>query len=164
MSLPREVLAKYIKPGDVFVETGTRWGDTCIRAAELGASGVFTCEIDPEMKSLAERHLQDAAPMFKNRVLLIVELDDSRNFLKNIKGDVVFLDAHGGSVSPVVDELAAVNKWAVKPRVILIDDMALMPGWGVTSLELVVKLTEMGYMTHFEDGARTEDILVGVRE
>ena len=165
MSISREVLAKYIKPGDVFVETGTKWGDTTIKAIELLARSVWTCEVDPLQYGMATAHLRDALARC-GRPVHTWHLD-SETFLKGIalSGDVVFLDAHSDFGSPVIYELSAIrDTWAVKPRVILIDDLRLMEShWKIPLTAVRESLTGMGYAIDFEDGVEKADIMVGYR-
>lgn len=167
MSISREVLGKYIKRGDLFVETGARWADTSIRAVELGAHFAETCEIDPLMASIAQLHANDATKGNYVRVsaipsvkmLLECGLDTLH---RNEAETVVYLDAHTESSSPVLEELRAIKSWRSKPRVILIDDIKLMAGWGVDYAGLYKMLMDMGYRVHYEDGVRPEDIMVGI--
>ena len=162
MSISREVLAKYIKPGCVFVETGSRWGDTCIRAIELGAKLCWTCESDSLMAGIAQAHVNDAT---KGAVFVLNV--DSKCFLMDgfhvwgRRGDIiVYLDAHTETSSPVMEELLAIDHWGSKPAVILIDDMRCMNDWKVSEHVLCGRLEGMGYRLSREDGVVKGDILV----
>lgn len=164
MSISREVLAKYIRPGDVFVETGTKWGDTVIRAAELGARVIYTCELDRLQYAMAANHVDDA--LARAGVTVHIENCDSETFLqyKAPFGDVVFLDAHTEKSSPVMSELRIITNWHRKPRVIIVDDIRLMETcWGIPLESIRSSLKGAGYAIRFEEGAVWDDILVAER-
>ena len=163
MSLPRKVLEKYVKDGCAFIETGSRWGDTLIRAMETGgAYCAFGCEVDGLYAGVAKMHVAD----YSNKIS--VDHQDSVTWLRGFVerkgnvGSVVFLDAHTETRTPVISELNVIHSWEVRPRAILIDDIKLMEGWGVDYTLLFKMLMDMGYRVHYEDGARPEDIMVGV--
>lgn len=159
VSISREVLAKYITPGCVFVESGCRWGDACIRAAELGAGAIYTCEIDSQMAAIARHHLADAI----KKAHFEVDNVESVEFLReNIASRaIVFLDAHTETYSPILDELKVIAEWKFKPSVILIDDLRCMDAWHVSSKDLLKAVRAVGEceITH-EDGVEPNDILV----
>lgn len=160
MSLPRATLAKYISPGCRFVETGTRWGDTCIRAAELGAAVVFSCESDGIMAAIAQEHIADQR--LEDTECVVIHCDSVDFLSKRIcAADVIFLDAHTASNSPVIKELNAIACWVNKPRVILIDDMRLMGGWGIYQGDLRLHLEHMGYDVSYDRGIEENDVMVG---
>lgn len=166
MSISRKVLAKYIKPGCTFIETGTKWGDTCIKAIELGASRVYSFEIDKEMAAIAKRHVADALREKSERVAIHHGCSTAQLSLVAWAIDspcdvVVFLDAHTESYSPVLYELHLIEAMRAKPRVILIDDVRCWPMWNVTRTQVEVELTKIGRCdVTFEDGIVPEDILV----
>jgi hypothetical protein len=166
MSISREVLAKYIKPGCRFIETGTRWGDTCIRAVELGAHEVWSCEADSLMAVIAQLHVNDA--IRRSDVIRICE-GESVRFLNagfpagDNTNSVLFLDAHSGDSSPVIQELDAVCKWKSAPKAILIDDLRCFDLWKVDKTRVFKILIDMGYRLSFESGVCPEDILVAQR-
>ena len=165
MSISREVLAKYIRRDHtVFVECGSRWGDTLIRAIEAGAFQARGCESDGLYAAAGEAHVKELCPLGNATIYPIssVLLLASEPTCKG-KDIVVFLDAHTETHSPVLDELAIISKWEEKPRAIIIDDMQLMKGWGIRVEDLYLKLQEMGYICHREDGVVCEDILVAQR-
>lgn len=162
MSLPRRVLEKYIKGGCTFIETGSRWGDTLIRAWETGGMyGAFGCEVDSLMAAIAQLHVADVSGKIS------VEHAESTAWLRGFvtreanAGSVVFLDAHTETHSPVISELNVIHSWAAKPRAILIDDIRCMAGWDVDYTVLYKMLQDMGYKVHYEDGVRPEDVMVG---
>lgn len=166
MSLPREVLAKYTAPRcHLFVETGTMWGDTAIRAAELGADRVITFEADGKMSDIAARHVKDAAPWADIEVRCGNSSIGLRGLSKVVATAgrvVVFLDAHTESESFVHRELDEILRWGHLPDVILIDDISLMRSWDVAASDLETRLRERGYELAYENGSGVNDILVGV--
>lgn len=167
MSISREVLAKYVKPGCRFVETGTRWGDTAIRARELGAALVQSCEIDPMMAGIARARVNDVLRDDAANVLISPNASEAwLSWMQHQKFDptIVYLDAHAETRSPVLEELSVISKWAFPPEAILIDDMRCMEGWGVKKDDILAKLSAMGF-THisYEPGIVPEDILVANR-
>lgn len=160
MSISREVLAKYVKPGCTFIETGTRWGTTCVRAFDLGAKHIYTCESDRLIAQIARMMLEDVAPHHAE-----VFKEDSVSYLRGIHfhgvGAIVFLDAHTESHSPILEELGAIATWNGPPSVILIDDMRLMEHWGYSTELIEKKVRSIGnYTFEREAGAFPEDILV----
>lgn len=162
MSISRNVLAKYITPGiTVFLESGSRWGDTLIRAIECGAVRAIGCDNDPLYAGLAEAHLNEAcrngnAHVFNQDSALFLEAEPTHPG----KDIVVFLDAHSPTSSPVLRELQAISEWEHKPRVILIDDIRCMHEWGISIGNIHMRLGEMGYLLSKEDGIEPGDILV----
>lgn len=170
MSINREVLAKYIKPGDcIFLETGARWGDTCIRAIECGAVIANSCESDPLMAKIAQLHTDDAT---RGTGIIGVIESDSVEFLsdasrswpwQNNDKTIVFLDAHTDRKSPVLQEIEAIGLWKSLPKVIMIDDLRCFQDWGIDKGDLYQRLISMGYKLSFESGVAPEDILVAQR-
>ena len=167
MTISREVLGRYLKPGMVFIETGTRWGDTCIKADELGSYVNWTCETDKVMQGLAIAHLKDAIPGAFFQVYGCESIEFLQTIAESEKVDncVVFLDAHISNYSPVLQELEAISEWPHKPKAIIIDDMTLMESWGIEIEDIYNHLQAIGdYTMIYEDGRREKDILVAVYE
>ena len=166
MTISRDVLGKYLRPGDVFYETGTRWGDTMIKAAELKASSIHSCELDRRQYEMASAHIDDAIPPGKG--VWSIENMNSLSFLRLRKDQidknaVVFLDAHTDTYSPVMQETTILLGWNVPPRIILIDDIRCMKTWEVDVNVMVRKMTKAGYTIHYDDGVVPNDILVATR-
>lgn len=157
MSISREVLAKYIKPGSTFIECGSRWGDTLIRAIECGADRAWGCESDTLYANVALQHVSEACPKGNAVVYNMASVW----FLSgSCTSGTVFLDAHTETKCAVMEELSVIDKWTTKPAVILIDDMRCMKDWGVDVEFLNEKLKAMGYTLSRENGVVPEDILV----
>ena len=168
MTLPRSTLAKYITPGCAFIETGARWGDSVIRAYELGAGECWTCEIDPIMCVIARQHISDA----RRTVCTNISECDSVSFLYSLaissalKSIVLFLDAHTDTGTRIIDELLAIRTWPCKPNNILIDDVRLFRSkyWGV-GIERVIEGVNAiaSYDISYDDGAEAGDVLIARR-
>ena len=163
MSISREVLSKYITKGCTFIETGTRWGTTCVRAFDLGANPIYTCERDPLMSNIAQLHLRDI-----DALAFTVTEEESPNFLEGMYfyggGSVVYLDAHTEFHSPILQELKEIAKWENTPSVILIDDLRCMEWWGVKYEQIIEAIEKIGkYKIGREDGVVEGDILVATR-
>lgn len=166
MTLPRAVLEKYLNKGDLFIETGARFGDTVIRAAEAGAGCIMSCESDRVMCAIATQHVEDV--LAGSPADWDVAHEDSVHWLEKYlepkSPAVVFLDAHTSNYSPLLRELAAIAKWAVKPRVILMDDIRHWESWGIPMAAVLHAVRAIGtYAIRREAGAVPEDILVAVR-
>ena len=163
MSLPRKVLEKYITPGCTFIETGSRCGLSLIRAAECGASKLLGCEVDLLYAHVCAAVLHGEVPYAPGMVYPV----ESIKFLRQIGSregdtDVVFLDAHTETASPVIQELNEIHSWSKRPQAILIDDLRCMSGWKVEADTLSKLLVNMGYKVSYEDGVEPRDIMVGV--
>ncbi|HSX37566.1 MAG TPA: hypothetical protein VLE95_01915 [Chlamydiales bacterium] len=114
---------------EVFVETGTHFGDTAKKASQIFRS-VHTIELFPEFYCLAIER-------FKNTGNVCVYLGDSGSVLLSIfpqcRGRILFyLDGHydggdrsgkGGKNTPILEELAAIRAWGQTDSIILIDDV-----------------------------------------
>ena len=169
MSISREVLERYVGPGVCFVETGARWGDTMIRAMELGASQVRSCESDYLQHAMAWAHVRDAlrdGPWFLHQ-------GESTRFLRDYSPCtslqvVYFLDAHTETKSPLLAEIDLIRetmdkRWIGRPVTILIDDWRIVQAgtWGFGVDHVFDALTNIGPHTRtFEPGVVPEDILV----
>lgn len=174
MSISREVLAKFVTPGCEFIETGTRWGTTAIRAIDLGARTYFGVEVDWRYAYPARDMLCEVFARMIERDELMVNMTcaESRYFLPHLSTTydlstaVVFLDAHTDMQCPVLAELAAIKGWSPEPAAILVDDVRLFRSnhWGITLEQVIEAIDKIGkYEYSFETGAEPEDILVAKR-
>lgn len=159
--MPRGVLAKFLRRGDVFVETGTRWGDTVALAIELGARKVYSCESNPDRLARAKSRIgpEAGASLFHER---------SRPFLERLlptleDGAVFWLDAHTGTECSVVGELEVLKRHADRVRVLLVDDMAHFRNgtWGISAGTVfdLVSAVNPRFVVSLEDGYHPYDIL-----
>lgn len=156
----RGTLAKYIRPGSVLIETGTREGNTVQTALDLGAALVLSVENQ-------ERLYQAATQRFAGNDRVSLFLGSSEAWLPKMidlaKAPPVFwIDAHTtGKPTPILGELQAIMNHKVRPRAILIDDVRLYRDrrWSV-SLGQVIDALKPSYAVHMEDGFVPWDILV----
>lgn len=111
---------------DAILETGTWIGNTTGYMAKISNLPIYTCELDKLLHSLAKMRLKDVPN-------IILELSDSREFLKKMKRtDIVkkrvfiYLDAHCNDDLPLQKELEIIcSNW--RDFVIMIDDFQV-PG------------------------------------
>lgn len=172
MSISREMLAKFVTPGCLFIETGTRWGDTTINAMRLGAGSAFTFEIDRIFAALAEQHIDDALRGQASDVQVFNQASaEGLAFMFDLdpaEESIVFLDAHSDRHSPVLTELEVIRSlWKTKPAIILVDDVRLFRSnhWGISLEQVIEAIDKIGkYEYSFETGAEPEDILVARRK
>lgn len=170
MSISRATLERHVGPGVCFVETGARWGDTMIRAHELGASEVRSCESDYLQHAMAWAHVNDALP---NGHSWFLHQGKSTGFLYDYAPCtelpvVFFLDAHTYRESPLIEEIGLIGRaiekrWINRPITILIDDwrIVLSGAWGFGEDEVLRALMAIGpHSTYFEPGVVPNDILV----
>jgi hypothetical protein len=132
---------KMFKKGDIFIETGTLYGDGIQKALDAGFKRVISIDIDPAI-------VEAATKQFAGRPEVLVMLGDSKKALAEqlvfIKEPCTFwLDAHwdmgpvcGEAICPLYDELNAINNHPIKTHRILIDDMRIVGNqhhhWGKT--------------------------------
>lgn len=158
--IARGTLARYIRAGTIFIETGTREGNTLAWAKELGAT-CLSCEVNPGL------HAQAAKRFHGEEGVTLYNLDSPaflERVLENVKKRAVFwLDAHGAR-SPLMDELAVIARQPIKDHTILVDDVRLLRNgrWGISLSEVVQALMVINrrYVLSTEDGYEPADILV----
>lgn len=176
MTISKDVLKKYVKYADVFIETGTHIGNTTKNASDIGFEKVYTIE-------LSEHFYKEALKRFAHNEKIVCIFGDSTEKLKEILNDldvpaVFWLDGHwsmgntakGEKAVPVFEELEAIKNHHIKNHVILIDDLRLMGDvnepikeWSSISLQDVKnKCLEINpdYKFSFENGHVQNDILV----
>lgn len=160
----RGTLARHVRPGITFVETGTRHGDTVALALELGAVRAFTVENQEPLFNAARARFQ------KDPRVRVFPGDSAKalmnDILPGIEGPCVFwLDAHTtGKRSPILEEIGAIAMRPARDRVILIDDVRCYRRreWGVSLGEVVEAVLRTGEDLSIEiaDGHAPNDILV----
>lgn len=158
----RGTFAKYIRPGSVFIETGTREGDSCAIALELGAKEIWSTE------HKQDRH-EGAKKRFAGKPNVHLQFGNSPDCLGTImghvKGPAVFwIDAHSGTESPILQELDIIRNHPIKTHTILVDDVRLLKNgsWKISLGTVVDRLILINpqYVLSFEDGYVPGDILV----
>ncbi len=114
---------------DIFVETGTNFGNTAARAAEIFET-VHTVELFPEYYHLA-------LEKFKNKKNVHVHFGNSGDVFPSMlplckQRTLFYLDGHwdggdrsgkGDKNTPILEELSAIQAWGRPDAVILIDDI-----------------------------------------
>ena len=167
MTLRQEVLQKYLTPCQTFIETGTRWGDTCRKAMELGAGKVVSIEYDLQLFEISRQHLSDLFPDRLDRITILLGSSDERllDIMPDIReAAVIFLDAHTDTYSPVMGELDAIRLSPCKQHTILVDDMRVFRAghWGASEDQIIEAICRINgdYQIRYEDGVEERDILV----
>jgi hypothetical protein len=160
MPITAETLKKY-KRGDIFVETGCLLGDGVQAALDAGFSKVITVELVP---SCAAR----ARTRFEGLPVTVVE-GDTVAVLPTVLAELgepatIWLDAHPGDSSPVLEELAAIAKHPIKTHTILIDDRRLMgtdwPNVSERQVHDALRKVNPEYLLSYADGFVMFDIIV----
>lgn len=172
-TLSKTVLEKY--KNDIFVETGTLWGEAIEVALECGFKKIYSIEIDPEKIAFNRDKFKD---QIEDGVVEIIEGDTFKVF-----GDVIakvdapatfWLDAHwdGGPVGeykcPLPFELEALLNHPIKTHTLLVDDRRIFgqfgSNWGENLDEelLIEAMTDINseYKISYEDGCVPDDIIV----
>ncbi len=164
------VFNKY--PNEIFIETGSFFGDGIQQALEAGFKKVISIE-------LSDKYFQIATNRFRgNPNVLVVQGDSYKvlpQLLQGINVPVTFwLDGHhscgdtalGDFWAPLMQELDAIQSHSIKTHTILIDDMRC---WeepnevhGFYKEDIFRKLSDMNpnYKLTYEDGLQPADILV----
>lgn len=168
--LSPEYLSKYGN-GDIFIETGTHFGDTVQLALDFGYNTIHSIELNADLYN-------KAVERFKNNSQVKIWLGDSIDKLKEIIeiiGDspaTFWLDAHasghlvGGKSggSPVIDELSLILDSQRNHHTIFIDDKRLFGSaeWSFVTenqaIELIKKINP-NYNIHHLDGHIPGDVL-----
>jgi len=169
MPIKEEVLIKY--KTKYFVETGTYYGQTLIKAIRMGFEEIYSVELSEHYYNMCN----DKFDKYKNVNIMLGNSGD-------VLGDIIpkldeqstfWLDGHysGGNTGrgdkqcPVIEELEQIEKSNIKNHIILIDDVRLFgkEEHDYLSLDTVKnKLLEINkdYKFKFEDGHVKNDILV----
>ena len=172
-TLSKSVLSKY--KNDIFVETGTLWGEAIEVAIECGFKKIYTVDIDPKK---VEHSRKKFAKEVKSGQVEVLEGDTFKMFpdiLKKIDAPATFwLDAHwdGGPMGdykcPLPFELEALLTHPIKTHTLLVDDRrifgAIGSNWGEDLDEelLIEAMIDINpdYKISFEDGCVPNDIIV----
>ena len=109
----------------VFVETGTHRGGGIELARSLGFREIYSCDVSDE-------HVENAQEKFGDADNVTIELSDSLTFLRKwvgrLDGFAVFwLDAHGVTSTPILEELEVVVQHPGS-KLVLIDDIRYFRG------------------------------------
>lgn len=152
---------KYLNP--VFIETGSYYGEGIWHALNAGFKEIYSIEIKLEFFNIC-------SGMFAGYNNIHLILGDSpivlNEILNNINEPITFwLDAHIGDViSPLLEELEAIQRHPIKTHTILIDDLrewcVLRNRFNTDILKEKILLINENYKFSFEDGFIPNDILV----
>ena len=175
-TLSKEVLLKH-KKNNVFVETGTLWGDGVAVALECGYNKVISIEIDPDrVAANSERFADEIAD---GRVELVEgdTFDVFEGIVEGLDEPATFwLDAHwdndgapiGEYKCPLPFELDTIAKSDIRTHTLMIDDRRLFGDkgstWGNTIDESAiyeqVTAINKSYFISYEDGHVEKDVIV----
>jgi hypothetical protein len=153
------------KKGDVFVETGTLYGDGVQKALDAGFKKVISIDIDPAIVAAAKIQ-------FKDRPEVSIILGDSKKVIDAVLSTIneqctFWLDAHwdmgpvcGEVICPLYAELEAIKGHPIKNHFILIDDMRIVGNshhhWGKTvqkeAIIAMIKQINPDYAIAYTDG------------
>jgi hypothetical protein len=172
-TLTKEVLEKY--PNDIFVETGTLYGDAVKLAVLCGFKKIYSIEINPDL--VRSNRLQ-FANLIEQGLVEIIEGDTSIIFpelVSRLDGRTTFwLDAHwdGGPMGtvkcPLPMELEAIQSHSIKNHTIMIDDRRCFGignwGAGIVESEIIAKVKDINslYEIAYENGCIPDDIITAV--
>lgn len=181
MTLKKEVLLKYKKDCDVFIETGTGTGSTIKLALECGFKKIYTLDIS----RMYEKSCNDIYTKEIQSKIVDIRYGDTIDILPEILKEVknektlFWLDAHyddstkpiGKLECPILVELKLIkNNNMLHIPTILIDDVRLFGDqtfWGKTvnirDVIKNVKRIDPHYFFGFEDGWSCCDILVAFK-
>lgn len=168
MTATKNIFRKYLN--NVFIETGSFYGDGISLALEAGFKKIYSIELSPH-------HHKHCIERFKYFPQVTLILGDSYlvlpELLKTINEPITFwLDGHyseGDTVmskyeSPLMQELDAINNHSINTHTIIIDDLRC---WnkekhGFDTEIIKTKCLEINpnYSFIFEDGYVASDILV----
>jgi len=164
MTLTADVLREF--PNRVFVETGTHEGGGVALALSLGFSDVRSIESDPRLYARASERFHG-----ESRVKLFFG-DSGSGHLWDVIQDIqepatFWLDAHAIGIvcrSPLLSELAAIARHAVRTHTILIDDRRLFQNrWLLEEQAIRDQISRINPMYRFvtkPSSGGPEDILV----
>lgn len=175
-TLSKDVLLKH-KKNNIFVETGTLWGDGVAVALECGYDKIISIEIDPDR--VEENSKRFAKEIREGRVELVEgdTFDVFEDIVDGLKEPATFwLDAHwdndgapiGEYKCPLPFELDTIAKSKIKTHTLMIDDRRLFGDrestWGNTidegAIYEQVATINKSYFITYEDGHVENDVIV----
>ena len=143
---------RYTSNSDIFVETGSHLGDTCVKAAIAGYKKIYSCDINKSYVMSTRQKMKSY-----NNVECDIQHNSSEEFLKELlptlETRVTFwLDAHGwGGGCPTYDELALIDSLCrVRDNNILIDDIHLFFKNDIEKLQNTILKINPNYTFTFE--------------
>lgn len=183
MALTKQILEKYKKEIDIFIETGSYQGDGISKALAAGFAQIYSIEFYDDRYKFCRDKFADQ----KNVSILQGNSPDVLSILlPTIKNRALFwLDAHYDAYTPesahpkpliesfpLLQELEIIKKHTVKNHTILIDDRRGFNGklnlWhNVKEEDVINKLKEISsnYIINFVDSkVYAQDIIVGYND
>jgi hypothetical protein len=172
-TLFKSVLEKY--KNDVFVETGTLWGESIELALECGFKKIYSIELNPERVKFNEEKFKKE---IDEGIVHIIEGDTFNvfsNVVRNVRSQATFwLDAHwddgpvGVYKCPLPFELQNLMQHPIRTHTILIDDRRLFgqvgSTWGenINEESIINSLIDINpnYKILYEDGHVPNDVIV----
>jgi hypothetical protein len=171
MPIQKTILDKYIN--DVFVETGTEFGDTVQIALDCGFKKIFSIELNPEKVKLCKDRFKLEIEQGRVEIFEGDVIDWFPEVVSKISKTTTFwLDAHwddgpvGKYKCPLPFELDTILNSGKKNHTILIDDRRIFGGgnWGggisEDSLKEQLKTINDDYVITTDDGFIPNDVLV----
>ncbi|NBP57394.1 hypothetical protein EBU71_12835 [bacterium] len=168
-SLTTDLLNKHLKP--IFVETGTQFGYGIDVALKCGFDKIYSIDIDSKYHAHCTNKFKDQIDT--NQIELYI--GDSAKVLKDILAKIndpvtFWLDAHGGwggggTICPILKELAQIAEHDIKDHTILIDDRRMFGkvwGAGLKEEDVINLLKEINpdYKIDYANGCEPKDIIV----
>ena len=174
-TLKKSVLDKY--PNQIFVETGTLWGDAIQLALDCGFQTVYSIELDPRLVKSARARFAEQIDRGQAGILEGDSFDIFPQLVQLLEEPATFwLDAHwdGGTLGkykcPLPMELEALLAHHIKTHTLLVDDRRIFgqpnSNWGqnINESEIIATIKQINpnYKISFEDGWVPNDIIAAV--
>ena len=163
-------LSKYLNP--IYIETGTLYGNSAIKAVEAGFEKIYTIEIHTKYFKISKNNL---TPYIEEGKVVLI-LGDSKEVLPIIlekinKKITIFLDAHwhrqrkGMDCAPLYKELEILKLYPEFLDTIMIDDKRMLgrKSWGKTieydKVIQILKEINSSFNITYEKGIVEDDII-----
>ena len=153
MPILAENIERFLTPSKTFIETGTLWGDGIQAALDAGAERVWSIDSDLQaIKKAQERFagMPNVRLICDNSVAGLERLFRDSEARAQMGAPTIWLDAHGSHDSPVLEELTVIRNADLPTPNILIDDMRLMPWWGVEISTLMDSVRSVYNLYHID--------------
>ena len=153
MPILAETIKRFLTPNKTFVETGTLWGDGIQAALDAGAERIWSIDENLQaVKKAQERFagMPNVQLIHDNSVAALERLFQDTEARDQMGAPTIWLDAHGTRTSPILEELTVIRNADLPTPNILIDDMRLMPWWGVEVGMLMDKIRSIYNLYHID--------------
>jgi hypothetical protein len=150
-----DLLSKYKGNKNVFIETGTWYGDGITQAIMAGFDVIYTCYVDDQLVERAKNVFAERPGLFILNKKSYIALDEIMSDLQ--EESLIFLDAHimpldmydeslgfdqrqtelndGSLECPLIKEIETISKSNIKTHTVLIDDFQCFGTWMFNGLE-----------------------------